>query len=180
MTYFVIFCLLIFLCVMFYMDVLQHFVGRDGSDYREGLRIVPIILIANMFLGIVFNLSIWFKLSDKTYYGTIIAIIGSIMTLLCFFILIPRIGYMGAAIAHLVCYGVMMIVSYFWGQRVLPIPYQVGRITIYCIVAAILFFVSTLTSGFGVVLKLSLNTLMILMFIGIVFILERRNPLKIE
>mgnify|MGYP003520497582 FL=1 len=180
MTYFVIFCLLIFLCVMFYMDVLQHFVGRDGSDYREGLRIVPIILIANMFLGIVFNLSIWFKLSDKTYYGTIIAIIGSIMTLLCFFILIPRIGYMGAAIAHLVCYGVMMIVSYFWGQRVLPIPYQVGRITIYCIVAAILFFVSTLTSEFGVVLKLSLNTLMILMFIVIVFILERRNPLKIE
>jgi len=180
MTYFVIFCLLIFLCVMFYMDVLQHFVGRDGSDYREGLRIVPIILIANMFLGIVFNLSIWFKLSDKTYYGTIIAIIGSIMTLLCFFILIPRIGYMGAAIAHLVCYGVMMIVSYFWGQRVLPIPYQVGRITIYCIVAAILFFVSTLTSEFGVIVKLSNNRLMILMFIGIVLILERRNPLKIE
>lgn len=180
MTYFVIFCLLIFLGVMFYMDILQHFVGRNGSDYREGLRIVPIILIANMFYGIVFNLSIWFKLSDKTYYGTIIAVIGSIVTLLCFFILIPRIGYMGAAIAHLACYTVMMSVSYFWGQRIMPIPYQIGRITIYCIVAAILFFVSTLTSEMSALLKLSLNTVMILMFLGIVFIMERKNPLKIE
>lgn len=180
MTYFVIFCLLIFLGVMFYMDILQHFVGRNGSDYREGLRIVPIILIANMFYGIVFNLSIWFKLSDKTYYGTIIAVIGSIVTLLCFFILIPRIGYMGAAIAHLACYTVMMSVSYFWGQRIMPIPYQIGRITIYCIVTAILFFVSTLTSEMSTLLKLSLNTMMILMFLGIVFIMERKNPLKIE
>ena len=180
MTYFVIFCLLIFLGVMFYMDILQHFVGRNGSDYREGLRIVPIILIANMFYGIVFNLSIWFKLSDKTYYGTIIAVIGSIVTLLCFFILIPRIGYMGAAIAHLACYTVMMSVSYFWGQRIMPIPYQIGRITIYCIVTAILFFVSTLTSEMSALLELSLNTMMILMFLGIVFIMERKNPLKIE
>lgn len=180
MTYFVIFCLLIFLGVMFYMDILQHFVGRTGSDYREGLRIVPIILIANMLYGIVFNLSIWFKLSDKTYYGTIIAIIGSVMTLLCFFILIPKIGYMGAAIAHLACYSVMILVSYFWGQRVMPIPYQIGRITIYCVLAAILFFISTLTAELGIVLKLSLNTLMILIFIGVIFIIERKNPLKIE
>ena len=179
MTYFVIFCLLIFLGVMFYMDILQHFVGRTGSDYRDGLSIVPIILIANMLYGIVFNLSIWFKLSDKTYYGTIISIIGSITTLLCFFILIPRIGYMGAAIAHLACYSVMMLVSYFWGQRIMPIPYQIGRITIYCVLAAILFFISTLTSELGIVLKLSLNTLMILIFIGITFIMERKNPLKI-
>lgn len=180
MTYFVIFCLLIFLGVMFYMDILQHFVGRTGSDYREGLRIVPIILIANMLYGIVFNLSIWFKLSDKTYYGTIIAIIGSAMTLLCFFILIPKIGYMGAAIAHLACYSVMMLVSYLWGQRILPIPYQIGRIAIYCILAAILFFASTLTAELGIVLNLTLNTVMILLFIGVVFVMERKNPLKIE
>lgn len=102
------------------------------------------------------------------------------MTLLCFFILIPKIGYMGAAVAHLACYGVMMLVSYFWGQRVMPIPYQVGRILIYCILAAILFFVSTLTAELSIVLKLSLNTLMILIFIGVVFIMERKNPLKIE
>ena len=180
MTYFVIFCLLIFLCVMFYMDILQHFVGRSGSDYREGLVIVPIILIANMLYGIVFNLSIWFKLSDKTYYGTIIAIIGSIVTLTCFFVLIPKIGYLGAAIAHLACYIVMMLVSYFWGQKNFPIPYQIGRIAIYCSLAAILYFISSLFNDFNIILKLSLNTIMILLFMTVVFIMERKNPLKIE
>ena len=180
MTYFVIFCLLIFLGVMFYIDILQHFVGRSGSDYREGLVIVPIILIANMLYGIVFNLSIWFKLSDKTYYGTIIAIIGSIVTLTCFFVLIPRIGYLGAAIAHLACYIVMMLVSYFWGQKNFPIPYQVGRIVIYCAFAAILYFISSLFIDFNIILKLSLNTLMILLFMAVVVIMERKNPLKIE
>ena len=180
MTYFVIFCLLIFLGVMFYMDILQHFVGRNGSDYREGLVIVPIILIANMLYGIVFNLSIWFKLSDKTYYGTIIAIIGSIVTLTCFFVLIPRIGYLGAAIAHLACYIVMMLVSYFWGQKNFPIPYQIGRIAIYCAFAAILYFISSLFIDFNIILKLSLNTLMILLFMAVVVIMERKNPLKIE
>ncbi len=180
MTYFVIFCLLIFLGVMFYMDILQHFVGRSGSDYREGLVIVPIILIANMLYGIVFNLSIWFKLSDKTYYGTIIAIIGSIVTLTCFFVLIPRIGYLGAAIAHLACYIVMMLVSYFWGQKNFPIPYQIGRIAIYCALAAILYFISSLFIDFNIILKLSLNTIMILLFMAVVVIMERKNPLKIE
>ena len=180
MTYFVIFCLIIFLGVMFYMDILQHFVGRNGSDYREGLKIVPIILIANMFYGITFNLSIWFKLSDKTHYGTIISIIGSVMTLLCFFILIPKIGYLGAAIAHLACYTVMMLVSYLWGQSVMPIPYQVGRILIYCLLAAALFFVSTLTAEFDIIIKLTINTLLLIVFMGSVFIMERKNPLKVE
>ncbi len=180
MTYFVIFCLLIFLGVMFYMDILQHFVGRNGSDYREGLKIVPIILIANMLYGIVFNLSIWFKLSDKTYYGTIIAIIGSIVTLICFFTLIPKIGYMGAAIAHLACYIIMMLISYLWGQHVFPIPYQIGRISIYCIIAFGLFIVSNLIIDFNIVAKLTINTLMLISYIAIVYVLERKNPLKIE
>lgn len=181
MTYFVIFCLLIFLGVMFYMDLLQHFVGRNGSDYREGLKIVPIILIANMFYGIVFNLSIWFKLSDKTFYGTIIAIIGSIVTLICFFVLIPKIGYMGAAIAHLACYTVMMLVSYFWGQRVLPIPYQIGRIAIYFIIAALLLCLSLLiTEVATMTMRLIINTFLLIIFMEIVFIMEIKNPLKIE
>ena len=180
MTYFVIFCLLIFLGVMFYMDILQHFVGRNDSNYREGLKIVPIILIANMFYGIVFNLSIWFKLSDKTYYGTIIAIIGSIVTLTCFFTLIPKIGYMGAAIAHLACYLVMMLISYFWGQKNFPIPYQIGRISIYLIIAFALFVVSNLIKDFNIVLKLTINTLMLISYLAMIFVLERKNPLKIE
>ena len=180
MTYFVIFCLLIFLGVMFYMDILQHFVGRKGSDYHEGLVIVPIILIANMLYGIVFNLSIWFKLSDKTFYGTIISLIGSLVTLICFFVLIPRIGYIGAAVAHLSCYTIMMLVSYFWGQKEFPIPYQVGRICIYCIIALALFMTSMSINGLSLPIKLAFNTLMLIAYIGFTIYFERKNPLKIE
>lgn len=180
MTYFVIFCLLIFLGVMFYIDILQLFVGRAGSDYREGLKIVPIILMANMFYGIVFNLSIWFKLSDKTFCGTIITIIGSVVTLTCFFTLIPKIGYMGAAVAHLACYTVMMLVSYFWGQKIFPIPYQVGRISIYCLLALVLFTISNAIAEFNIMTKMIINTLMMLSFLVVVFVMEKKNPLKVE
>lgn len=178
-TYFVIFCLLIFLGVMLYIDILKYFIGRGGSGYHEGLVIVPIVLIANMFYGIVFNLSIWFKLTDKTSSGTIISITGAVMTLLCLFILVPRIGYLGAAIAHLVCYTVMMLVSYFWGQKVYPIPYQVGRVFLYIAFALGLYFVSTLYSECYLNIKLIINTLLIIVFIIVVFFAERKNPLKI-
>lgn len=179
MTYFVIFCLLIFLGVMLYMDLLKYFVGEKGSDYHEGLIIVPIVLIANMFYGIVFNLSIWFKLTDRTFSGTIISIIGASVTLLCLFILVPRIGYLGAAIAHLGCYTVMMLVSYIWGQKVFPVPYQVGRIILYFIFAIALFMVSTMLSDYNLPVRLLFNTFLIFIYIVTVFFAERKNPLKI-
>ena len=179
MTYFVIFCLLIFLGVMLYIDILKYFVGRGGSDYHEGLIIVPIVLIANMFYGIVFNLSIWFKLTDRTFSGTIISIIGACITLLCLFVLVPHIGYLGAAIAHLGCYTTMMLVSYFWGQKVFPVPYQVGRIILYMIFAIGLFLLSTVFSEYSLIIRLIINTVLIIIYLGIVFIFERKNPLKI-
>lgn len=180
MTYFVIFCLLIFLGVMLYIDVLQYFAGRKGSDYLEGVSIVPIVLVANMFYGIVFNLSIWFKLSDNTFCGTVITIIGTIITLICFFVLIPKIGYMGAALAHLGCYSVMMIVSYLWGQKVFPIPYQIGRILIYFVFALGLYYISKLFIDLTLPLKLTFNTLLLLLFVSFAVLRERKNPLKIE
>ena len=179
MTYFVIFCLLIFLGVMLYIDVLKYFIGRGGSNYHEGLIIVPIVLIANMFYGIVFNLSIWFKLTDRTFSGTIISIIGASVTLLCLFILVPRIGYLGAAIAHLGCYTIMMLVSYLWGQKVFPVPYQVGRIVMYIALAVGLFLISTIFGDYSLAIRLTINTLLILVYLGIVFVFERKNPLKI-
>lgn len=179
MTYFVIFCLLIFLGVMLYKDVLKYFVGAAGSDYHEGLIIVPIVLIANMFYGIVFNLSIWFKLTDRTASGTIISIIGACITLLCLFILVPKIGYLGAAIAHLGCYTVMMLVSYFWGQKVFPVPYQVGRIIMYMVLAIGLYLFSTLFNDLNLTIKLTINTLLIITYLMTVFVFERKNPLKI-
>ena len=179
MTYFVIFCLLIFLGVMLYIDVLKYFIGSGGSDYHEGLVIVPIVLIANMFYGIVFNLSIWFKRTDRTFSGTIISIIGASVTLLCLFVLVPRIGYLGAAIAHLGCYTAMMLVSYFWGQKVFPVPYQVGRIALYMVFAIGLYLISLIFNDFGLALRLTINTILILVYFGTVFVVERKNPLKI-
>ena len=179
MTYFVIFCLFIFLGVMLYIDVLKYFVGRGGSDYHEGLVIVPIVLIANMFYGIVFNLSIWFKLTDRTFSGTIISIVGACITLLCLFVLVPQIGYLGAAIAHLGCYTVMMLVSYFWGQKVFPVPYQVGRIAFYMIFAIGLYLLSTIFNDYSLIYRLLFNTIILIIYFGTVFVLERRNPLKI-
>ena len=179
MTYFVIFCLLIFLGVMLYIDVLKYFIGRGGSNYHEGLIIVPIVLIANMFYGIVFNLSIWFKLTDRTFSGTIISIIGASITLLCLFVLVPQIGYLGAAIAHLGCYTAMMLVSYFWGQKVFPVPYQVGRIGFYIVFAIGLFLLSTVFNDYSIGLRLTINTLLILVYLTVVYLFERKNPLKI-
>ena len=179
MTYFVVFCLLIFLGVMLYIDILKYFAGSKGSAYHEGLVIVPIVLIANMFYGIVFNLSIWFKLTDRTFSGTVISIIGASVTLLCLFVLVPRIGYLGAAIAHLACYTVMMLVSYFWGQKVFPVPYQVGRIVLYTALAIGIYMLSTMFIFHSLPVRLAINTALILAYIATVIIAERKNPLKI-
>lgn len=180
MTYFVIFCLIIFLGITLYMDILKYFVGRGDSDYQEGISIVPIILIANMFYGIVFNLSIWFKLSDKTTSGAIISTIGGAMTLISLFILVPIMGYKGAAWAHLICYTIMMTISYLWGQKVLPIPYQVGRIAIYSVITILIYLVSQQFESFSIVLRLCCNTILLLIFLATVILAERRNPLKTQ
>lgn len=179
MTYFVVFCLLIFLGVMLYIDVLKYFSGTEGSDYHEGLVIVPIILIANMLLGIVFNLGIWYKLTDKTICGTVITIIGASVTLLTLFLLVPKIGYKGAAFAHLACYSVMTIVSYFWGQKHFPIPYQIGRIAFYFVLALGLYLLSLVFKDLNLVYRLIINTIIIFAYIGTVIFFERKNPIKI-
>ncbi|MGN0033149.1 MAG: lipopolysaccharide biosynthesis protein [Candidatus Limimorpha sp.] len=180
MTYFVAFCLLIFLGVMLYIDIIKYFIGGNNSAYHEGLIIVPIILIANMFNGIVFNLSFWFKLRDKTYCGTIIATIGAVITIIGLFFLVPKIGYIGAALAHLTCYTVMMVVSYCWGQKEFPIPYQVGRITIYFVIAMAIFATSMVFRDKVLYVKLIINTILLIIYIATIIILERKNPLSYD
>ena len=191
MKYFVICGLLIFLGVTLYIDLFGYFIGSRGSEYREGLAIVPIVLIANLFYGIVFNLSIWFKLNKKTVYGTIITAIGAAVTLGCLVGLVPVIGYWGAAIAHLACYTVMMVVSYLWGQRWLakqrgreksddmqlvePIPYDTRRMLAYMALAILLAALSLLASPESALLRYGLNTLYLLAFAAIVILTERKS-----
>jgi O-antigen/teichoic acid export membrane protein len=100
----------------------------------QGLKVVPILLIANMCLGVYYNLSIWYKLSQSTRAGATITLIGAVLTLIINFCFIPRFGYMACAWATLICYGSMMLISFFWGQKVYPVPYNVKKlIALFCL-----------------------------------------------
>ena len=128
--YFVIFGSFIMLSVIVFADLFKIIMIRDAS-YWEAMKVVPLIILANFFLGIYTNLSVWYKLIDKTYIGALISIIGAIVTLLLNFLLIPHYSYMGSAIATIAAYGTMMLISYFMGQKHYPIPYDKKKIGSY-------------------------------------------------
>lgn len=178
MLYFVICGLVIFLAIVLFVDVFGYFLGNSASEFRQGLGIVPIVLMANLFLGITFNLSIWYKLSDRTSSGTVITAVGAVVTLACLFGLVPIIGYWGAAVAHLACYSVMMVVSYVWGQRVYPIPYNVKRIAGYVAFALLLYFLNLLFVPDSKVLKYLLSAVYFIVFCVVAFRFDLKNALK--
>ncbi|MCL3780185.1 lipopolysaccharide biosynthesis protein [Prolixibacteraceae bacterium JC049] len=170
MKYFVVFGLVIFLGVMFYIDIVKLLIG---SRYHEGLKVVPLILMANLFLGIFYTLSLWYKLTDKTKFGAYFAYMGAGITLALNFILVPKIGYMGSAIAGLTCYVFMTIASYFVGRKHYPIPYDLKSILFYFGVATILFLVSIQISPEGLIARLGVNTLLMLGFMTIILRKEK-------
>jgi len=177
LTYFTIFGLLIFLSVTLYMDVVKYFIG---PEYRVGLDIVPIILLANLFLGIYYNLSVWYKLKNLTKYGAIIAILGAIITVGLNVIFIPIYGYIASAWATLICYVAMVVVSYLWGQRYMKIPYSVSKISIYLILAIAIYIFSDNIHPESKLISLSLNTLYLLIFVVFVFAIERNKLYKFK
>lgn len=128
--YFVIFGSCILLGVVVFADVLKVLIIRDAS-FWTAMKVVPLILLANLFLGIYSNLSVWYKLSDKTKMGAYISIAGAAITLAFNFALIPVWGYMGSAIATISAYGTIMAISYYLGSRYYPIPYDIKKITAY-------------------------------------------------
>lgn len=128
--YFVIFCVLVFLIVTLYIEVFKYFVG---APYRVGLQVTPILLLANLFLGIYVNLSIWYKLSDHTLLGAAVSVFGAVITLLLLLWWVPIFGYMGAAWATLVCYFSMALLSYVLGCRYYPVPYNVPKVLGYIV-----------------------------------------------
>lgn len=128
--YFVIFGSVILLVVIVFADLLKVLIIRD-EGYWEGMKVVPLIILANFFLGIYHNLSVWYKLSDRTKMGAFISIIGAFITLGLNYALIPEYSYMGSAVATITAYGTMMIISYLLGKRYYPIPYDVKKIVGY-------------------------------------------------
>jgi len=136
--YFIIVCCIVLLCVGINMDILKYFLTSEA--YWEGLSIVPVLLIAYLFLGAYYNFSIWFKLTDRTYYGTIITIGGAVITIASNFLLIPIFGYWGSSLATLICYLSMTIACYLLGQKFYPIPYSTFKSLAYILITTLLVY----------------------------------------
>jgi O-antigen/teichoic acid export membrane protein len=136
---------------------------------------VPILLAANICLGIYTSLSIWYKLSEKTIFGALISVSGVIITLTINFIFIPKYGYLASAYATLICYGSMMIISYFLGQYYYPVPYKIGKFFIYIISGGVVYYFSLEFIGkenFNL-LEYGYQTLLIFCYVVLVYIIER-------
>jgi O-antigen/teichoic acid export membrane protein len=164
---------LAFLGIMLYMDLIQFYLGKD---FRTGLDVVPLLLLAYLFLGLYYNFSIWYKLADRTIIGGYIGVSGAVITLSLNYLLIPQYGYMGAGWAALACYGFMALASYWTGQRHYPIHYPVGRMAAYILVAVLLFGLSLylerrLQPGFWA--GLAWNTLLFMAYLLYIAMLER-------
>lgn len=135
---FVAFCMSAFLVVMLFLDLFKWFIPNPA--YWEGLRIVPIIMLANVFLGIYYNQSVWYKVTDRTRVAGKLALIGAVLTLVGNIALVPWLGYMGSAWATLICYAAMTALSYVWGQKHWPVPYNVGRVLGYMAGAVVIWW----------------------------------------
>jgi O-antigen/teichoic acid export membrane protein len=157
MTFFVVAGLFIFLLVTLYLD---YFILFIGSGFREGVHIVPVVLAANLIMGIFFNLSIWYKLTNKTHFGAILVLLGAAITIVVNLLFIPRYGYVASAWAHLVCYSTMVLLSFVWSRKHFPIPYRTGRILAYMALAGLIYVINELflqnSEGIGKLLPLLL------------------------
>ena len=166
MKYFIIFTLLAFLCVVGWMPLLQYIIG---ADYREGLGVVPIVMAAEIMMGIYFNLSFWYKLIDKTIYGAWFSLAGCLVLFAVNIIFIPQYSYWACAWGGVAGYGTAMVLSYFVGQKKNPIPYPMKDIAIYVVATVVLFAVmKLLPDSWPNILTLAVNTLLILLFVGVI------------
>lgn len=163
MKYFIIFTLLAFLAVVMYMPILKYLVGED---YRAGLKVVPIVMMAEIFMGIYFNLSFWYKLTDQTWWGAIFSAIGCAVLLAINFIFVPKYSYMACAWGGFAGYGTCMVLSYFVGQKKAPIPYDLKSAAMYFALAIALFFVQKHLHLQSTLWTLVVNTGLLLVFVA--------------
>ena len=166
---------MLFVIILYYVDLIQYILG---ADFRSGLDVVPVLLLAYLFLGIYFNLAIWYKLSDKTHIGALISATGAIVTLGLNFLLIPKIGYMGSAWAALACYALMSVLCYIIGRKYFPIPYNLSGIICYVFLALGLFILADQMHaylGTSLVPKLLINTLILVLTTAGIYYLDRKN-----
>jgi len=174
LKYFVIFGLLIFLGISLFLDLFRQ-LGILGEGYLSGLKVVPIVLMANLFLGIYYTLSLWYKLTDKTRFGAYFALIGAVLSLLINIIFIPKYGYMASAWAVLICFVVMTVLSYFVGQKYFPVNYPIKRIGMYFAAALGIYAVAYFVPDISQMLKYAINFVLFAVFVSVVFVLENKE-----
>ena len=173
LKFFVIFCVFIFLLVTLFIDFFKYFVG---DEFRAGLEVVPILLLANLFLGIYVNLSIWYKLTDRTLLGAFVSLSGAVLTIVLNVWWIPLLGYVGSAWATLACYASMAIVSYLLGRHYYPVAYDVKRILGYIALGGALYFVRIeLPLGTDWQQSWLLSTELIALYLLVTLLFERRQ-----
>ncbi|MBC8032809.1 MAG: oligosaccharide flippase family protein [Chitinophagaceae bacterium] len=180
MKFFIITICIMFLMVSLFLPVWKYFID---DAYWEGLAVVPILLLANMFLGIYYSLSVWYKVTSKVVAGVWITLAGTLITITINWLFIPRFSYMACAWATFSCYGTMMVISYLWGQKVYPVPYATKKLVAYMMIVVLLFFIH---KGLSALLKNDLGSSIagaILLGTYVLFILKieknefRRLPL---
>ena len=178
MKYYIIFSYMILLGMIFYLDLLKFIIA---PSYWEGLKVVPVVLWTYIFQGVYFNLSFWYKLTDKTQWGAYFSIIGVVITFALQAIFVPRIGYMASASSSTVCYLVIMLLSYFVGRKHLEIPYDIRRIGIYTLI------VVTLLAGYYALAhflpinewtKMGIGTILLIIYCAIFYRLDGKALIK--
>ncbi len=172
--YFVITCTVILVTVSLNLDLLGKVFLRQAA-YREALFLVPILLFGKLLFGIYVNISIWFKLVDKTLVGTYISLIGATITILANIVMIPLIGYTGSAIASVLCYGSMAVLCYYWGRKHFPIPYHWKGIFMYLVISLGLIYAIPLIQGDNTGVNNLINLMIPLTYIGAIYLIEKRN-----
>ena len=176
MKYFIVFTLLAFLAVIGYMDILQRIIG---PGYREGLKVVPIVMAAEIMMGVTFNLSFWYKLVDKTLWGAVISISGCIVLFIVNLVFIPKFSYMACAWGGFAGYATTMLLSYFLGQKYNPVKYPLKDIALYTLFAAALFVAMTLLpKEWSPFMRIAVNTLLILLFAALIVIKDIMPALR--
>lgn len=170
MKYYVMFTLLAFLLVVLYLDVFKFIIQRN---YWEGLRSIPIVMMAEIFMGVYFNLSFWYKLNKQTWWGAIFSTIGVAALLAINFIFVPKYGYMACAWGGFAGYGICMLLSYIVGQKKNPIPYNLKAILGYFALAVIIYYLSKLLRPHNQILVYVVNTALLLVYVAALVYNER-------
>jgi len=175
LKFFVLFGLIIYVGVLLFIDVINTLLTED---YYEGNVIIPFILLGQLFFGIYYSLSLWYKLTDKTNYGAIISCIGAITVVVGNVLLVPKIGYIGAAISSCICFFLMTVISYFLGQKYYPIKYPVIRIVMHIGIALVLVHLSGLIAISNEIVNFAIKAIIFVSYITFLYIVERKDLIK--